>query len=154
MPTSFLSSEKTFVNQGCHKRFYRHMFFWIIGTCSSGLYDLPFETSGTASCGTTGTVQNVVTKKRPPSTQAASTHRKLKRIIYTQSICKGLEGLSDSTRSVLHVAVPSSPADCMESCFFPCFTSHLLSPKSYSYTCSRTIRVMNVMNCEPSFAGE
>ena len=30
MPTSFLSSEKTFVNQGCHKRFYRHMFFWIL----------------------------------------------------------------------------------------------------------------------------
>ena len=25
-----------------------------IGTCSSGLYTLPFETSGAGSCGTTG----------------------------------------------------------------------------------------------------
>ena len=32
------------INQGCHKRFYRHMFFWFIFT-------LPFETSATASCG-------------------------------------------------------------------------------------------------------
>ena len=30
MPTLFVSSEKRFVNQGCHKRFYRHMFFWIL----------------------------------------------------------------------------------------------------------------------------
>ena len=36
------------VGNGCHKRFYRHMFFWFI-------YRLPLETSGTASYGTTGT---------------------------------------------------------------------------------------------------
>ena len=39
---------KRFVNQGCHKRLYRHMFFWIIWSIYL------FETSGTASCGTTG----------------------------------------------------------------------------------------------------
>ena len=43
---------KRLVNQGCHKRFYRHIFFWIIL--------LPFETSGTASCGPTGTVTVIV----------------------------------------------------------------------------------------------
>ena len=45
MPTLFASSEKKCsMNQGCHKRFYRHMFFRII-------YFFPFETSATASCG-------------------------------------------------------------------------------------------------------
>ena len=34
-------------NQDCHKRFYRHMFFWFI-------YFFTFETSATASCGYTG----------------------------------------------------------------------------------------------------
>ena len=36
--------KKCSMNQGCHKRFYRHMFFRII-------YFFPFETSATASCG-------------------------------------------------------------------------------------------------------
>ena len=56
MPTLFQSSEKRFnqmrnweVGSGCHKRFYRHMLFCFI-------YRLLFETSGTASCGTTGIV--------------------------------------------------------------------------------------------------
>jgi len=31
-----------------------------IGTCSSGLYYLPFETLGTASCGTTGILRSSV----------------------------------------------------------------------------------------------
>ena len=39
--------KKCSMNQGCHKRFYRHMFFRII-------YFFPFETSATASCGYTG----------------------------------------------------------------------------------------------------
>ena len=41
--------KKCSVNQGCHKRFYRHMFFRII-------YFFPFETSATASCGYTGII--------------------------------------------------------------------------------------------------
>ena len=36
------------VGSGCHKRFYRHLLFWFI------YIDYFFETSGTASCGTTG----------------------------------------------------------------------------------------------------
>ena len=45
MPTLFASSEKKCsMNQGCPKRFYRHMFFQII-------YFFTFETSATASCG-------------------------------------------------------------------------------------------------------
>ena len=39
--------KKCSMNQGCHKRFYRHMFFRII-------YFFPFETSATASCGFLG----------------------------------------------------------------------------------------------------
>ena len=38
--------KKCSMNQGCHKRFYSHMFFCII-------YFFPFETSATASCGYT-----------------------------------------------------------------------------------------------------
>ena len=45
MPVLFESSKKGSINQGCHKRFYRHMFFWF-------QYALPIETSGAASCGT------------------------------------------------------------------------------------------------------
>ena len=43
-PLCWSHQNKGSINQGCHKRFYRHMFFWY-------LYFLPFETSATASCG-------------------------------------------------------------------------------------------------------
>ena len=43
-PLCWSHQNKGSINQGCHKRFYRHMFFWFI-------YILPFETSATASCG-------------------------------------------------------------------------------------------------------
>lgn len=41
MPTLFVSSEKRFVNQGCHKRLYRHMLFWIILSTFSKLLAPP-----------------------------------------------------------------------------------------------------------------
>ena len=41
MPILFVSSEKRFVNQGCHKRLYRHMLFWIILSTFSKLLAPP-----------------------------------------------------------------------------------------------------------------
>ena len=47
-PLCWSHQNKGSINQDCHKRFYRHMFFWFI-------YFFTFETSATASCGYTGT---------------------------------------------------------------------------------------------------
>ena len=52
-PLCWSHQNKGSINQDCHKRFYRHMFFWFI-------YFFTFETSGTASCGTTGKPQNLL----------------------------------------------------------------------------------------------
>ena len=46
-PLCWSHQNKGSINQDCHKRFYRHMFFWFI-------YFFTFETSATASCGYTG----------------------------------------------------------------------------------------------------
>ena len=65
MPTLFESTEERFnqmrnweVGSGCHKRFYAigTCFFWFI-------FILPFETSGTASCGTTGIDRGALTHR-------------------------------------------------------------------------------------------
>ena len=43
-PLCWSHQNKGSINQDCHKRFYRHMFFWF-------KYFFTFETSATASCG-------------------------------------------------------------------------------------------------------
>ena len=48
-PLCWSHQNKGSINQDCHKRFYRHMFFWFI-------YFFTFETSATASCGYTGNI--------------------------------------------------------------------------------------------------